>query len=398
MQAKYKKIIAVPGKHTKSFIMLRVVFTAVVFIHALIHLMGFVNAWKLAEVKGLAGGTLFSSSPFLSKLFGVLWLLATLCFILAGVLFLLKRELWWALAFSGVLLSQMLIVIHWPVAKWGTVANALILIVAIIAFATEQFHKNVERTALTILSTTPHETEEIVTEAMLQGLPHPVKQWLLNCGIVGNEKIRSVRLKQKGLMRTNANDEKWMEANAEQYIAITQPAFVWKVKLHMLPLVPVVGCDQFIEGKGRMNIKLLSLINMVYERDEKIDQGALQRYLAEIIWAPSAALLPCIKWESIDSFSAKATMTYKNTSGSVVFHFNNKGDVTHCTADRYKGGGATATLEKWEVRTTSYSVLGGIRMPVTSEATWKLKEGDFTWYKLQITELEYNKPQLYKRE
>jgi hypothetical protein len=30
-------------------------------------------------------------------------------------------------------------------------------------------------------------------------------------------------------------------------------------------------------------------------------------------------------------------------------------------------------------------------MPVKSEVTWKLKSGDYTWYKLEITEIEYNK-------
>jgi hypothetical protein len=31
-------------------------------------------------------------------------------------------------------------------------------------------------------------------------------------------------------------------------------------------------------------------------------------------------------------------------------------------------------------------------MPVKSEATWRLKDGDFTWYKLQITDIRFNVP------
>lgn len=189
--------------------------------------------------------------------------------------------------------------------------------------------------------------------------------------------------------------EKWIPATSEQYITVDTPAFVWKVHMDMIPFVAVAGCDHFINAKGRMNVKLLSLVDMVNDADEKIDQGALQRYLSEISWAPSAALLPYIKWEAIDSFSAKATMTYKNTSGSVIFHFNDKGDMVYCTADRYMGGGDKATLEKWEGRSMEIGVMDGIRMPVKSEVTWKLKAGDFTWYKLGVTELEYNKPQLY---
>ncbi|MHA4847347.1 DUF6920 family protein [Flavitalea antarctica] len=58
------------------------------------------------------------------------------------------------------------------------------------------------------------------------------------------------------------------------------------------------------------------------------------------------------------------------------------------------GGGKNATLEKWEVRSIEHAVLNGVRMPVKSEATWKLKAGDFTWYKLEITDVEYHKPLL----
>jgi hypothetical protein len=166
--------------------------------------------------------------------------------------------------------------------------------------------------------------------------------------------------------------------------------------MNMLPLVPVAGFDQFINGKGHMNIKLLSLVNMVNDEGDKIDQGALQRYLAEICWVPSAALLPYIKWEAIDAHAAKATLTYNNTSGSVVFYFNDMGDIISCVADRYKGGGEDATIEKWQVRTTEFGVRDGIRVPVKSELTWKLKEGDFTWYKLELTELQYNQPQRYE--
>ncbi|MBD0366041.1 MAG: hypothetical protein ICV53_08055, partial [Flavisolibacter sp.] len=133
----------------------------------------------------------------------------------------------------------------------------------------------------------------------------------------------------------------------------------------------------------------------VNQANEKIDQGALQRYLAEICWFPSAALSPYIQWQAIDATSARATITYKGITGSVVFCFNEQGDMIGCSADRYMGGGKEAKLEKWEVTSKGFAIKDGVRMPVKSEATWKLKSGDFTWYKLEITDVEYNHPTLY---
>ena len=374
----------------------RFVLVFILFVHGLIHLMGVAQEWKLADVKGFTARTLIPLSQSLSKISGLLWLVAALCFLGAGILILLKQEGWWRMALAAVLLSQALIVIYWPSAKWGTVANCIVLIAAVIAYGSWNFTKNVDATARSLLAATTGAKSEIVTKEMLQGLPYPVQLWLSNCGIIGKEKIHSIRLKQKALMRAKPNQRTWVEATAEQYITLDTPAFIWKVKMNMIPLLPVTGCDRFIDGKGRMNIKLLSLVNMVNQTDAKIDQGALQRFLGEIMWAPSAALLPYIKWEALDSLSAKATMTYNHTSGSVIFHFNTKGDIVYCTANRYMGGGEQATLEKWEGRTTAIGAINGIRMPVQSEVTWKLKGGDFTWFKFNITDMEYNRPQLYE--
>ena len=85
-------------------------------------------------------------------------------------------------------------------------------------------------------------------------------------------------------------------------------------------------------------------------------------------------------------------MTYNGVSGSVVFYFNVLGYMTGCCANRYKGGGKEATLEKWVVNSKGYEEMNGIKMPVRSEATWKLKNGDYTWYKLEITDIQFNKP------
>ncbi len=70
-------------------------------------------------------------------------------------------------------------------------------------------------------------------------------------------------------------------------------------KMNMPPFIKITGRDKFVDGKG-----------------EKMDEGTLQRFLAEIVWFPSAALSQYITWEAIDSLSAKATMNYKGTNGS----------------------------------------------------------------------------------
>jgi hypothetical protein len=65
-------------------------------------------------------------------------------------------------------------------------------------------------------------------------------------------------------------------------------------------------------------------------------------------------------------------------------------------ADRYKDVGPNATLEKWLVTTTDTKEFNGTRIPYKSEVTWKLKEGDFTWAKMELTELEFNRWEIFR--
>ncbi len=305
------------------------------------------------------------------------------------------NEWWWILVLAAFLISQTLIFLNWKDASWGTFASIILLVGAMIGYANWHFNRSVQKEVLQLFQANHKKNHTVITGDMLRGLPEPVRRWLNNSGIVGKEKIQTLRLKQKGWMRTKPEQNKWIEASSEQYITIDEPAFIWKVRMNLLPLLPVTGRDKFVNGKGQMKIQLLSLINIVNAADEKIDQGALQRYLAEMGMYPSAALSPYIQWDVMDNTSAKATMTYKGVSGSVVFHFTGLGNLSWCSADRYMGGSKEAKLEKWEAHFIEFRICNGINIPVQSEATWKLNNGDFTWYKLEITDIEYNKPFLY---
>lgn len=375
--------------------MLKVFFALVIFIHGIIHLIGFLSAFKLAKMNQFTGSAIFLLPDNISKILGVFWLLSSILFLITVVLFILNKEQWWLLSIITIIISQTLIIIYWPEAKRGTITNIFILMITLVWFGNYRFKQAVNQQISQIFISDSFVQKEIITKEMTDSLPFPVQYWLLNSGIIGKEKIRFVRLKQKGFMRTKPGQEKWLSANAEQYFNVYDPAFIWKVKMNIMPLIQVAGMDKFADGKGNMTIKLFSLINMVNSSGPKIDQAAMQRYLAEISWFPSAALSPYIKWKGIDSSSAKATMTYKDVTGTVVFYFTGKGEIIKCTADRYKENTKDSPLEKWVITTKETGILNGIKMPVKSEVMWKLKEGDFTWFKIELTEIEYNVAEHY---
>jgi len=235
---------------------------------------------------------------------------------------------------------------------------------------------------------------EVVTETDIEGLPEPVQKWLKNSQIIGKERIFAVRLKQKGLIRTKEG-QPWMPAEAEQYFTIDEPGFIWKTKVKMAPLLYLVGRDKYYEGKGDMLIKFIALITVVDARGKEIDQGTMVRYLGETVWFPTAVLSNYIEWESIDSNSARATMSYKGVTASAVFKFNENDEVISFVCKRYMTVDDQYSLENYSVNLKDYKELDGIRIPTKGEAVWNLKTGDFSVYQCEITEIEYNKPLLY---
>jgi hypothetical protein len=96
---------------------------AIIVIHALIHLTGFVKAFGLARFRHF--------SQDISRSTGVLWLAAAILFMISA-LFLTFQIIWWLIfSLSGVILSQFLIARSWKDAKFGTLANAIILLITI---------------------------------------------------------------------------------------------------------------------------------------------------------------------------------------------------------------------------------------------------------------------------
>ena len=232
---------------------------------------------------------------------------------------------------------------------------------------------------------------ELITPDRIAHLPEPVQRWLTRSGAAGREEIRLVHLRQRGEM-LNKSGGPWLPVVSEQYFRTAEPGFIWIAKVRMAPLLHLAGRDTYQDGRGKMVIKLASLLPVVNASGPETDQGAMLRWLAETVWFPSAALSPYITWEAVDSLSARATMSYGNVTAAGLFTFSAEGDFTSFVADRYYYRKEGSTLEPWQVRVDEggYGELGGICMPVRCSVTWRLEEGDFTWYKLFIESAEYD--------
>ena len=230
----------------------------------------------------------------------------------------------------------------------------------------------------------------IVTEEMLQKLPEPVRRYLEYTGIVGKPIVQKVRIKQIGKIRKDAT-QPWMNFEAKQYYSVNPPSFVWiaYMKIFGLPLIRVR--DYYMEGRGNILVKALSLFTIADSGGEKLDQGAMMRYLNEMMWFPSAFLGKNISFESIDASLVRVTLRDMDKSVTATMYFDEEGKLTNFIALRYRDMGKNKfELESWSTPIRGYGEFEGLRLPIKGVGVWNLKEGDLEYIDVTITDLEYN--------
>jgi hypothetical protein len=270
----------------------------------------------------------------------------------------------------------------------------VILTMLVIGIGRYSFDRMVSKEVEKMFADTGNPPQEKIMEADITRLPEPVQKYLRYTKIVGKDKIHTVRLKQTGKIRMKP-DTKWMPFEAEQYYTVDNPVFIWKADAKMAPLLWISARDKYSDGKGGMLIKVLSLIKVVDGKGPEMDQGALSRYLNEIMWFPSAYMNDYIKWESIDSNSARATMTVRGITASALLKFDNEGKLVDFIAERYMSSGDKFIKELWSTPVERYKDYNGIMLPQGGKAIWKLKSGDFCYIEIEMTEIEYNVPKEY---
>lgn len=361
---------------------MKYVFGAIVFLHGLIHLLGFLKGVNLKEIKEL---TLPISKPM-----GIVWLIAAIIITAYCVLYFANTKYAWLIGFLAVIVSQCLIILYWKDAKFGTLPNIAILLVSVIAYGNYNFQKLVQRETTNLLSHVTPTYDRVISENDITELPNPVKKWFNRSGAVGKPYIHLGKVTQHAAMQMKPDQDKWLNARAIQYTSIDNPSFIWTVDVVMNGLVNFQGRDKFENGKGEMLIKLNSLINIVDEKGPKLDEGTIQRFLGEMVWFPSLALSPYITWQEIDEFTATATMDYNGTIGSGTFYFNSDGDFVKFSAMRYRGNEPEAQRYEWVLLVDEYKTFEGIVIPSKMTATWKLEKEDWTWLQLEIEDIKYN--------
>lgn len=229
-------------------------------------------------------------------------------------------------------------------------------------------------------------------EKETDGLPGPVTRYFRTVLRNGQPLVVGARLTQEGEFRRGVADDSWMPFVATQVFRSLPPGFVWDARMRMAPGLYVHVRDGYLDGAGSMRGEVLGVVPLLDVHGmPEMAAGALQRYLAEAVWFPTA-LLPGqgVEWSPIDESTALATLRDKETTVSLEFRFGAEGEIASAyTTSRYREVKGAFVPTPWGGRYAGYAERGGMRIPLEAEVEWHLADSRLPYWRGRIAEVAY---------
>lgn len=265
---------------------------------------------------------------------------------------------------------------------------------AYVAFSSARLEKSTKVLIHGIIAPPREPEQRFISFDLLREVPDPVARYLRLALTPGQRIPHRVRISQDGEMRLKSGERAWKPFSARQYLQADPPAFVWDARLELMPvIVDARIVDHYQLGRAAMRVKLMSALPLVNQSDRpELVQGALMRFLGEAVWCPTMLLPhPGLQWEAVDGRSARAVLSDRDCTVSLLFHFNDRNEVEGVSTDeRFRETGGRYVATPWNGYFRDYVDHGGMHIPTRAAAQWSLPEGDFTYWRARIRSIDYD--------
>jgi hypothetical protein len=366
--------------------MIRVAVAVLFVTHGLVHLLGVVKAFGLAEVPQL-------DQP-IPPVAGAGWLAAALLCVSAAAMLLVCPRWWWAVGAAAVLISQTVIFGSWADAGAGTIVNVVLLVAIVHGFAAQgplSLHSEFDQHLKRVWPAT-RSSQQVVAESDLASLPAPVQRYLRRCDVIGRPPVSDFRATWTGRIRSDPGSA-WMTFTADQLDIVDTPRRFFLMNARMKGL-PVDVLHVFDDGGATMRVRLLSVRSMVDAKGSTLTRAETVTLFNDICcYAPSALISSDICWDPIDACSATARFTLGTNTVAAELRFDNDGDlVDFCSDDRSATSedGHIYTPLRWSTPLHDYARVGAARVPTRAEVRWHPAAGAWTYGEFELTSLAYN--------
>jgi hypothetical protein len=353
-----------------------------IILHASLHFFWFLKAFNIISIT--------PSKLRTSKTQGIFWLMAALLLMAAAELLFLDREYWWIYGSAALILSQTLLILNWKDAKAGTAINILFCLMVISGYGAWQFHSIYRHEVEAGLGKTITLHDSLLTDNDIKHLPFAVQTYIRYTGAIGQPRIQNFSCVFSGRIRQKAQN--WMSFRSEQYNFMSSASRFFYMKASMLEL-PVNGFHSYKREKAFMDIRLLSLFKVQFQRGPEMDTAETVTFFNDMCcMAPGSLIDRRIQWTEPDSQKVKALFTNRNITVSATLLFNTKGELINFISDNRYASMKDGSMQKmrWSTPLKNYRWINGNRLASNAETVYTYPDGDFCYGQFNIRRIEYN--------
>jgi hypothetical protein len=364
---------------------MRLLFAVVLVVHGLIHVLGAAKGLRLADLPQL-------TQP-ISSAMGLLWLAAAILFVAtAGSLYVWPRG-WWALGAMAVVVSTVALVPSWADAKFGALANGIIMVGVVFGFLAHgpsslraDYARDVAA-GLARVGSPPAVTPEDIAH-----LPAPVQRYLQVTGVVGQPRVQHMQARMRGRIRSGP-DARWMPLMAEQHNFFDPPARLFYLNASRM-FIPIQGLHRYVGSSATMHVKAAALVTVARASGAEMTRAETVTMFNDMcLLAPATLIDPAIRWEAVDGSVVRAAFTNAGETIRAALSFNDAGELTNFWSDdrrQASAGGQTMTPVRWSTPTGNYRTFGPVRLGSQGDARWHEPSGEYAYIEITITDVQYN--------
>ncbi len=363
--------------------MLKTIFIFVTILHGLIHFLGFAKAFNYGNITQL--------TKEISKPMGVLWLITAFLFLFCMILYIFKKDNWVYFAFVAVIFSQILIINSWQDAKFGTIINLLVLVVAIIGLFQMKFKSEYKKEVKIGLAESNNLPNKMLTEAEIAYLPKMVQKYIRYTGCMNKPIVNHFKVDFLGKIRSYEK-KVWRPLVSEQYNFIKTPRRLFYLDATMNNL-PVAGFHCFKNSTAFMDIRLLSIFKVQYAASKEMDISETVTFFNDMCcMAPATLIDKRIKWLGTEGNKVKASFSNNGITISAELYFNEKGElINFISEDRSViAENGTTQRRKWSTPLRDYKDINGYKLASYAEAVYAYPDGDFIYATFNLKNIRYN--------
>ena len=223
-------------------------------------------------------------------------------------------------------------------------------------------------------SVVPH-----VTEGDLASLPEAVQRYLRFMGVSPGPRQTTLEGRFHGRFRM-APGARWMRCEAVQFTRVDPIARVFRMRVTMAGVLPVIALDSYTAGTGAMHADAAGVLTVADARGPELDLGELTTWVNDaVLYAPSMLLGPATTWTSDDPDRFEVAVTDAGrTSRSVVTLDERGAPVDFASTDRFAVLDDELVQARWRTPIGRWSA-GRRPLPLGGSAVWDLPDGPFTY-------------------